>query len=85
MTRRITRLIEEKEDKSKQLKARDLNVKVERMWEDLKTLAMYKRREPTPKIVREVLHSNPFKDPQQCEVTMLREDKNKNGKRNPVT
>jgi hypothetical protein len=25
------------------------------------------------------------KDPQQCEVTMLRGDKNKNGKRNPVT
>jgi hypothetical protein len=35
------------------------------MWEDLKTLAMYKRREPTPEIVREeVLHSNPLKDPQ---------------------
>jgi hypothetical protein len=25
------------------------------------------------------------KDPQQCEVTMLREDKNKNGKRDPMT
>jgi hypothetical protein len=24
-----------------------------------------------------------LKDPQQCKVTMLREDKNKNGKRNP--
>jgi hypothetical protein len=26
-----------------------------------------------------------LKDPQQCEVTTLREDKNKNGKRNPET
>jgi hypothetical protein len=25
------------------------------------------------------------KDPQQCEVTMLREDKNKNGKKDPTT
>jgi hypothetical protein len=25
----------------------------------------------------------PLEDPQQCEVTTLREDKNKNGKRNP--
>jgi hypothetical protein len=24
-----------------------------------------------------------MKDPQQCEVTMLRKDNNKNGKRNP--
>jgi hypothetical protein len=28
---------------------------------------------------------NPLKEPQQCEVTTLREDKNKNGKRNPET
>ena len=56
------------------------------MWEDLKTLAMYKRRAPTPKMVREeVLHSNPLKDPQQCKVTLLRENKNENGKRNPET
>ena len=32
-----------------------------------------------------MLPSNPLKDPHQCEVTMLREDKNNNGKRNPVT
>jgi hypothetical protein len=25
------------------------------------------------------------KDPQKCEVTILRENKNKNGKRNPMT
>jgi hypothetical protein len=41
---------------------------------------------PTPEIVREeVLPLNPLKDPHQCEVTMLREDKNKNGKRNLET
>jgi hypothetical protein len=40
----------------------------------------------TPEIVREeVLPLNPLKNPQQCEFTMLREDKNKNGKRNPET
>jgi hypothetical protein len=47
---------------------------------------MQERREPTPEVIREeVFHLNPLKDPQQCEVTMLREYKNKNGKRNPVT
>jgi hypothetical protein len=30
-----------------------------------------------------VLPSNLVKDPQQCEVTILREDKNKNEKRTP--
>jgi hypothetical protein len=86
MARRIARLIEEQEDKSKQLRARDLAVEVERTQEGLKNLSMQERRAPTPETVREeVLPSNPVKDPQQCEVTMLREDKNKNGKRNPET
>jgi len=40
----------------------------------------------TPEIVREeVLHMNPLKNPQQCEVTTLRKNKNRNGKRNPET
>jgi hypothetical protein len=52
----------------------------------LKDLSIQESREPTLEIIREeVFHSEPLKDPQQCEVTMLREDKNKNGKRNPVT
>jgi hypothetical protein len=56
------------------------------MQEGLKNLSMQESREPTPEIVREeVLPSNPVKDPQQCEVTMPRGDKNKNGKRNPET
>jgi hypothetical protein len=47
---------------------------------------MQERRAPTPEVIREeVFHSNPLKYPQQCEVTMLRENKNKNGKRNPET
>jgi hypothetical protein len=86
MARRIVRLIEEKEDKSKQLRARYLVVKVARMKEVLKTLSMQERREPTPKVAsEEVLHSNPFEDAQQYKVTTLREKKNKNGKRNLET
>lgn len=47
---------------------------------------MQERRAPTPEEVREeVLHSNPLKDPQQCEVPLQGENKNKNGKRNPKT
>jgi hypothetical protein len=84
MARRIACLIEEQEDKSKQLRARDLAVEVERMQEDLKNLSIQESRTPTPER-EEVLPSNPMKDPHQCEVTMLSTDKNKNGKRNPVT
>jgi hypothetical protein len=86
MARRIARLLEEQEDKSKQLRARDLAVEVERTQEDLENLSIQESRASTPETVREeVLPSNPMKDPQQCEVTMPRGDKNKNGKRNPET
>jgi hypothetical protein len=86
MARKIERLIQEQEDKSKQQRARELAVEVERTQEGLKNLSMQERSASTPEIVREeVLPLNPLKDPQQCEVTMLREDKNKNGKRNPET
>jgi hypothetical protein len=45
---------------------------------------MQEIREPTLETVREkVLPSTPLKDPQQCEVTLIKEDKNNNGKRNP--
>jgi hypothetical protein len=48
----------------------------------LKNLPMQERSISTPKVIREaVLHSNPLKDPQQCKVTLLRENKNENGKR----
>jgi hypothetical protein len=36
-------------------------------------------------IRRKILPSTPLKEHQQCEVTMLREYKNKNGKRNLET
>jgi hypothetical protein len=45
---------------------------------------LYKSRAPTPDR-EEVLALNPTKDHQQSEVIMPREDKNQNGKRNPVT
>jgi hypothetical protein len=45
---------------------------------------MKKSREPTQKTLREeILPLNPMKDTHQCRVTIPREDKNKNGKRNP--
>jgi hypothetical protein len=70
----------------KQLRTRNIAFEVERTQESLKNLSMQERRKTTPEIVREeVLHSNPLKDPRQCEFTTLREDQNKNGKRNPVT
>jgi hypothetical protein len=53
MARRIMRLIEEQEDKSKPLRARDLTVEVERTQESLKNLSMKERIELTPETVRE--------------------------------
>jgi hypothetical protein len=86
MARRIARLKEEQEDKSKQLRARDLVVEVEITQEDLEKLSIQESRASTPETVREeVLSLNLVKDPQQREVTMLRKDKNNNGKRNPET
>jgi hypothetical protein len=56
------------------------------MQKGLKDLPMQERRIPTLELIRnEALPSNPLKEHWQCEATMLREDKNKNGKRNPKT
>jgi hypothetical protein len=66
MTRRITCLIEEQEDKEKQFRDRELDFKAKRTQEDLQNLSMQKRRAPTPEVVREeVSHPNPLTDPQQ--------------------
>jgi hypothetical protein len=47
---------------------------------------MQERRIPTQELLREgMLTSKPLKEHQQCEVTTLGEDKNKNGKRIPET
>jgi hypothetical protein len=86
IARKIDRLIEEREVKSKQQKARELVVEVERMQEGLKDLSMQERSISTQELIREgILTSNPLRAHQQCEVTTLGEDKNKNGKRNPET
>jgi hypothetical protein len=78
--------MKEQEDKSKQKRAIELAVEVERTQEGLKHLCMEERSAFALEIViEEVLPSNPLEDPQQCEVTTLREYKNKNGKRNPET
>jgi hypothetical protein len=74
-------LIEEQEDKSKQLRTRDWVVEAEKMQEDLKNLSIQESRAPTPDR-KEVLPLNPMTESHQCEVTMLSTDKNQNGKRN---
>jgi hypothetical protein len=91
IARKIDRLIEQREDKLKQQnkattqeehKAIKLVVKVERMLEGLKDLYMKERRIPTQELLRKgILNSYPLRVHQQCEVTTLAEDKNKNGKR----
>jgi hypothetical protein len=64
--------------------ARELVVKVERMQEDLKDLSIQERSISTQDVLRKgILTSDPLRAQQQCEVTMLEEDKNKNGKRIP--
>jgi hypothetical protein len=56
------------------------------MQEGLKDLSMQEESMSTQDLVRkEVVPLNPLKEHQQCEVTMLRNDKHKNGKRNPET
>jgi hypothetical protein len=82
ITRKIDQLIEEREGKSKKQKARELASKIERMKEGLKDLSMQERSISTQEVVREgILTSEPVRAHQQCEVTMLGEYKNKNGKR----
>jgi hypothetical protein len=61
---------------------KELSIKVERMQEGLKDLSIQERSVPTQEVLRKgILTSEPLRVPQQCEATMLGEDKNKNGKR----
>jgi hypothetical protein len=86
IARKIDRLIEEREVKSKQQKARELVVEVERTQEGLKDLSMQEESKSTQEVVRErILTLNPLEVHQHCEVTTIGETKNKNGKRNPET
>jgi hypothetical protein len=73
MTRRITHLIEEQENRSNLFK---LDAEVERTHEDSQ-----KTEAPIPD-KEEVLPVHPMKEFQQSKVTMPKEDKNQNGKRN---
>ena len=79
MTRRITHLIQEQENRLKLFRTKNLDVEVERMQEDSQ-----KTEAPTPDR-EEVFPLNPRKEYQQREVTMPRRDKNQNGKRNNET
>jgi hypothetical protein len=76
MTRRITHLIEEHKNRSKLFNTRDLDAKVARTLEDPQNIEV-----PIPD-KKEASPSNLTKEFQQCEVTMPKEDKNHNGKRN---
>jgi len=84
MTKRITHLLKEKEDQLKLLRARHQNIEIERKQEDLRYLSVQENREHTPNR-EEVFPLNPSKGHQQREVTMPREDKNQNEKRNIET
>ena len=76
MTKRIAHLIEEQENRSKLFRTRNLDAEVERTQADSQT-----SRASTPEREK-VLPLNPMKESQQCEVTMPKQDKNQNGKRN---
>jgi hypothetical protein len=75
MTRRITYLMEEQENRSKLFDTRDLDVEAIRALEEL-----HKTEIPNP-YDEGVLHLDLKKESQYREVTMSREDKNHNGKR----
>jgi hypothetical protein len=79
MTRRIAHLIEEQENQAKLFQTRDLDVEVGRTLEDPQ-----KTEVPIPG-TDEVLPLISRKEPQQREVTLPKEDKNQNGKRNSET
>jgi hypothetical protein len=79
MTRRIAHLIEEQENRSKLFNTSNPDVEAARTLEDPQ-----KTEVPTPD-KDEVLSRNPREESQQREVTMTKEDKNQNGKRNTET
>jgi hypothetical protein len=76
MTKRITHLIEEQENRLKLFRTRNLDVKVETTQEDSQ-----KNGAPTPD-QEEVFPLNLMKESQQRKVTLPKGYKNQNGKRN---
>jgi hypothetical protein len=79
MTRRITHLIAEQENRSKLSNSRDPDAKVTRTLEEPQKIEV-----PIPD-KEEVSPSNIRKEAQQCKVTMPKEDENQNGQRNTKT
>jgi hypothetical protein len=79
MTRRITHLIEEQNNRSKLFNTKDPDVEVARTLEDPQNIEV-----PIPD-KEEVSPLNLRKESQQREVTMPNADKNQNGKRNTET
>jgi hypothetical protein len=79
MARRIAHLIEEQENRAKLFQTRDLDVEVGRTLEDPQ-----KTEIPIPD-TDEVLPLISRKESQQREVTLPKENKNQNGKRNSET
>jgi hypothetical protein len=79
MTRRIAHLIEEQENQLKLFQTKDLDVEVGRILGDPQ------KNEVSIPSTDEVLPLISRKEPQQCEVTLSKEDKNQNGKRNSKT
>jgi hypothetical protein len=75
MTRRIAQLIEEQENRSKLFRTRDPDVEATRTLEDPQ-----KTEVPIPD-KEEILPLSPRREPQQRAVTMLKEDRNQNEKR----
>jgi hypothetical protein len=75
MTRRIAQLIEEQENRSKLFHTRDPDVEATRTLEDPQ-----KTEVPIPD-KEEILPLSPRREPQQRAVTMLKEDRNQNEKR----
>jgi hypothetical protein len=79
MTRRISHLIVEQENRSKLFRTRNLDVEVERTQED-------SQKSEAPTLDNKgLLLSNPMKESQQREVTIPKGDKNQNGKINTKT
>ena len=79
MTRKIAQLIEEHENISKLFDTRDPDV------EAVRTLEYPQKTEVLTPDKEEVLPLNRRKESQQRAVTMLKEDKNQNGKRTTET
>jgi hypothetical protein len=79
MARRIAQLIEEQENRSKLVVTRNIDVEAAR------TLGDPQKTEVLTPDKEEVLPLNPRKESQQRTVTMLKDDKNQNGKETTET